>query len=944
MFLAAGLAVALLTAATPDLRPTLERILNRPEQLREMKLVELHLSESTVGLGIELPRRIPLDDLPPEFENAYETAVGAIAALRPEIERIDLRVGHPGEKLRPPPKRPPSRAPKPQFFVVPDPQRFPDGQALLGKTIAISPGHGYIYYDALGGYGTQRGRVSWGGCGDCRGIVEDFETHEIVIRHLIPLLEGAGARVVLVRERDYNAEGAISDDLGPGYSELAGTFTTGNSEGGHAGGYRASLDADASAEFTISAPVRGPQWLSSWFVAGNNRSSSLGLQLNGRFGTIDLYYDQKTHGRRWVPLALLDLDQGETVKVKLTAPAMGGEALIADAVRLGAGTHSSGHKLWEMGAQPYAAYQEAPSTVTSFGDVTIRPRYAEFYGADIYVALHSNASGQPNSTAAGLSTYRYNCGTFPDHSADPSPASCDDPPGSDRLQELIHSKMVERLRDEWDPAWVDRGPKVANFGELRELDGIPGILIESAFHDQEALSASSQLRMTDNQSLHDPRWRRSAGYAIYQGISEYFTPGGPLVLLPPRAVTAKNIAANKISVSFETIPGATRYRIYLARGGSRTFDGGILSETSPVEIDVAPNETILVKVAALNTAGEGPASNLVAARTAAKRSQVLFVDAFEREDAWIQDIDNLHDTVAVHALAAGDRDLAFDGTTEAAWSSGQVALTGYDGLVLAFGAESTEHEVLDETLRAQVLAFAQAGGAVFMSGSELGWTLDARGDAATRAFLVELFDASYGRDDSGVLSAEAAPGGWLAPALPAPAQLDDGSQGRLRARSSDVISLGMSSTAELYYAGGTDVAAVRKDKNIWMAFALDSLLDPAAQSAILGGFLDNAIPMIPIEPPTDGGVITPPDAGQPENDAGEPIPNDAGEIIPNDAGLISQPDAAINPTRPVFTPKATKAVSGGCACSDDLSARTGTINYLPLAALIYLLLRRRSAR
>jgi N-acetylmuramoyl-L-alanine amidase len=909
MSLASGLAVALLCSANPELRVTLEHILDRPEQVPEMKLRELRLSESTAAIGLELPRHIRLDDLPPEVENAYETAVGAIAAIQPEIKRIELAVAYPGEKLRPPPKRAPTGAPKRQYFVVPDPLRFPDGQTLFGRTVAISPGHGYIYYDSLGGYSTQRGRVFWGGCGDCRGIVEDFETHEIVIRHLIPLLEGAGARVVLVRERDYNALGSITDDQSMDYAELSGMFTTGSSEGGHAGGYRASLDAAASAEFTVAAPVSGPQWLSSWFVPGANRSSSLALQLNGRFGAIDLVYDQKTHGRRWVPLALLDLDAGETVRVKLTSP-NAGEALIADAVRLGAGTHSSNHKLWEMGAQPYAAYQEAPAAVQTYGDVTIRPRYAEFYGADIYVALHSNASGQPNSTAAGLSSYRYNCGTYPDHSADPPAASCDDPPGSDRLQELIHTKMVERLRAEWDTNWVDRGPKVANFGELRELDGIPGVLIESAFHDQEALASGSQLRMTDNQSLHDPRWRRNAGYAIYQGISEYFAPGAPQVLLPPRAVAAKSSGENKITVNFETIPGATRYRIYLAKNGSRTFDGGRLVDTSPADLDnLTPGETVLVKVAALNAAGEGPASNVVAARPSNKRSQLLFVDAFEREDAWIQDTDNLHDTIATHALAAGDRPLAFDGATESAWAAGLAVLSGHDGVVLAFGAESTEHGILTETLRNEVLAFSRAGGAVFASGSEIGWALSARGDDTTRAFLTELFDASYASDDAGVLRVGSAPGGWFSATLMSDAELDDGNQGKLRARSSDVLAAGMNSVPELLYEGGA-VAAVRKDKNLWLGFALDSLTERAAQAAILGAFLDNAIPVIPVEPLPDAGVpddaTVMPDADVLEDSSFPDAHSADATIEPSDAGIV--------PPRNVFTPKATTAVSGGCGC------------------------------
>src|SRR5262249_29788056 len=155
----------------------------------------------------------------------------------------------------------------------------------------------------------QRGRVFWTGCGDCRGIVEDFETHEIVVKHLIPLFEGSGARVVLLRERDYNTIGAIADDSDmSGYSELSGTFSAGDSPGGHAGGYRGTVEAGGTSEFTLTAPVRGRQLLSSWFVEGMNRTPAMELQLASSFGTQSYLFDQTTHGRRWTPIAVLDLE------------------------------------------------------------------------------------------------------------------------------------------------------------------------------------------------------------------------------------------------------------------------------------------------------------------------------------------------------------------------------------------------------------------------------------------------------------------------------------------------------------------------------------------------------------------------------------------------------------------------------------------------------------
>ena len=144
--------------------------------------------------------------------------------------------------------------------------------------------------------------------------------------------------------------------------------------------------------------------------------------------------------------------------------------------------------------------------------------------------------------------------------------------------------MVEQLKTSWDPNWIDRGPKVANFGELRNLDGIPGVLLESAFHDNVRLADGSSLRATDNQSLHDPRWRRAAAYGIYRGLSEFLVGQGPTLASPPTALFASRIDDTSVSLEFEPDKEALGYRIYVAVDG-RTFDDGRLVDDSPAVID-----------------------------------------------------------------------------------------------------------------------------------------------------------------------------------------------------------------------------------------------------------------------------------------------------------------------------------------------------------------------
>ena len=903
----------------------------------------LKLDPRAATLVLELPPTVDLANLPTDIENRYELVVGALTAARPEIRRIDLAVAHPGEVARPPPRAPRDRLePPPPALrsVTTDPARFPHGQALRGRTIAISPGHGYIYYDSLGRYATQRGLIRWNDCGDCRGVIEDFETHEVVVDHLVPLLEGAGARVVLVRDRSRSSVGVIVDDGDGDYRETGAGFIDGTSAGGHGGDYRATDDRSASVEWTVAAPESGPQLLSTWFVAGANRRLAAELEVDLAGHVLRYAIDLRSHGRRWAPIGVFDLDAATTVTVRLRHGTKGpdGRFIVADAVRLGAGVHSTGHPWWQMGAKPFAQYQSAPSGVLSRGDVTIRPRYAEFYGADVYLSVHSNASGQPNSTAAGTSTYRYSCGRFDNHTSDPPAADCDDPLGSDRLQQLVHDGMVNRLRAEWDPNWRDRGTRVANFGEVRELDGIPGALVESAFHDNVRLPDGSNLKMTDNQSLHDPRWRDIVAYGMYEGLSEFLVGAGPLLAPPPEAVLARRIDATSVEVTFVAVPEAMSYRVYTAQG-RRVFDQGSIARGTAIAVDgLDPEVPAFFKVSSLHAAGEGLSSAIVTARPSARRAQILIVDAFQRRDAWTSVQDNRHDTSMTHGLALAGTAAAFDGTTEAGLVAGIAALAGYDAVVLALGRESTEHDVLTEDLRGQVASFAASGGAVFAGGSEIAWALDARGDDNTRGFLEAVFGVAYDRDDAGAAALHVAPGGWLAgAAVPNPMTLDDGTAGGLPVRSSDVLRPLAGSEIELVYDGGNDVAAVRRGVNLVLGVALDTIAGNGERRAVLGAWVDNAITLAPLPSP-DAGVSI--DAGQ--IDA---APRDAGIADAADAGVPAAPDA----TRPFDAgPPATwpgtpgrPPIDGGCGCSTSpRHGPTWPLSWLVALTLLWTKMRR----
>ncbi|MBO7305484.1 MAG: xanthan lyase, partial [Bacteroidales bacterium] len=98
---------------------------------------------------------------------------------------------------------------------------------LDGKHIAMWQSHGWYYDQPLMRWEWQRARIF--------ETVEDLYTQSYVVPFLVPMLENAGANVLLPRERDYSIKEYIVDNDKPmkGYKESNGDYewVSGTGEG-----------------------------------------------------------------------------------------------------------------------------------------------------------------------------------------------------------------------------------------------------------------------------------------------------------------------------------------------------------------------------------------------------------------------------------------------------------------------------------------------------------------------------------------------------------------------------------------------------------------------------------------------------------------------------------------------------------------------------------------
>lgn len=161
---------------------------------------------------------------------------------------------------------------------------------------------------------------------------------------------------------------------------------------------------------------------------------------------------------------------------------------------------------------------------------------------------------------------------------------------------------------------------------------------------------------------------------------------------------------------------------------------------------------LFVRVTAVGPTGEGDASDVYATWVGDASARVLLVDGNDRWQAEPMPENPLahgHDFAAVHARALLGAGVGFDTAANEAVTAGLVALDDYALVVWVLGEEGSEHETFDAAEQSFVADYLAAGGALMVSGSEIGWDLVELGDASDQAFYAEVLHAEYLGDAAG---------------------------------------------------------------------------------------------------------------------------------------------------------------------------------------------------
>jgi len=140
-------------------------------------------------------------------------------------------------------------------------------------------------------------------------------------------------------------------------------------------------------------------------------------------------------------------------------------------------------------------------------------------------------------------------------------------------------------------------------------------------------------------------------------------------------------------------------------------------------------------------------------RADAHGRRLLIVDGYDRyggSGSWHLP---WHYFAATYGSALAASGIGFETVTnEALIQGGDVELADYEAVFWVLGDESTADQTFSSEEQAIVRAYLEAGGQLFVSGSEIAWDLDSQGTSADRAFIRDYLKVAYAGDDAEDLS------------------------------------------------------------------------------------------------------------------------------------------------------------------------------------------------
>lgn len=546
---------------------------------------------------------------------------------------------------------------------------------LQNRHIALWQSHGLYYAQTAHRWEWQRARMF--------GTVEDLFTQSFVLPYLTPMLENAGATILIPRERDtqiheiiidndrstpgseykeLDGEKAWSDGEKAGFGHIQATYTNGENPFTQ-GTYRQTVTQRKGKESLIEwipeIPESGNYAVYASYQSFPNSTEQALYTIHHAGGETTIAVNQTMGGGTWIYLGNFKFTAHEQAheRIVLTNQSnKSGKIITADAIKIGGGmgniarsplespypieAETSGYPRFTEAARYWLQWAGIPDSIYSksafrndYQDgIYARPQWVNYLKEQTHIpidmafAFHSDAGTTPDDSIIGT------LGIYMSKSNDGIYTNRKSREIARDLTDMIQTQILSDVRKVYNPQWSRRGMWNQSYIEARIPD-VPTMLLELLSHQNFA----------DMRYGLDPRFRFLICRAIYKGMLRYIcfqNKQEPIVQpLPPDRLYTELVETNKVRIGWKAVQDTleesaspTAYILY-SRKDSGGFDNGTLVKGEEI---ILPIETGIIhsyKVAAVNKGGISFPSEIVSVYRSPKGEKdktVLIVNGFDR--------------------------------------------------------------------------------------------------------------------------------------------------------------------------------------------------------------------------------------------------------------------------------------------------------------------------
>lgn len=473
-------------------------------------------------------------------------------------------------------------------------------KGLSGRNIALWQSHGYFYDN-----GAQR----WNWQRPCLfQTVEDMYTQSYVLPFLVPMLENAGAYILMPRERDIQTNEVIADndeclggrgcaeyretgkwkDAGEGFGDKQQVYANFETPFGMGSARKAgctssnSKDKPATAVWRPEIPQRGNYSVYISYKSLPHSTPNAHYQVVHKGGTSEFIVNQKIGGGTWIYLGTFEFDKGTEGHVKLTSQTPAGydndrnAVITADAVRFGGGMGNiarapkdseeeaevSGMPRSAEGARYWMQYAGVDKSVFNASgeendykdDYMSRGDWVDWISGGSCTNPKRDGKGIPVDLTLG---FHSDAGTTPNDSivgtltiyTYESDGKFELPSGESRMTsrefaDVVQTQIVHDIRKQYNPDWSRRQIRNRGYRESRTPPS-PSMLLEILSHQNFA----------DMKYGLDPAFRFSVSRSVYKGMLKYLSNryGIPYIVqpLPVSHMNVRFSDGNRAQISWQ---------------------------------------------------------------------------------------------------------------------------------------------------------------------------------------------------------------------------------------------------------------------------------------------------------------------------------------------------------------------------------------------------------